>query len=194
MKRINLVTNKPFSRGEIREDGFLFWNYKSTTDKNGFFYEQWLRPEVFYSEKKNLNERGKKRYAQDDSYKTRQLKSFRFRFDKAMTTKEGHIKNIFLSRKARAKKDGIPFEISLEHVIEIAPDQCPVFGKPLLWAQRNGYARSMSPTLDKIDPSLGYVPGNVQWLSHLANIMKCNATPTELIKFSEWCIKNFKDK
>lgn len=184
--------------GDVREDGFVFRKYKYRKKKSGFFYEQWSSPEAFESEKQKdaewRREYSTARYRTDENYRNRMAEWRRSYKDKLLLTKEGHIKLIYVNRKSDAKIKNIPFDISLEHVIEIAPDHCPVFGEPLLWAQRNGHLKSMSPTLDKIDPTLGYVPGNVQWLSSMANLMKQNATPAQLIKFSEWCIKNFKDK
>ena len=47
MKRNNPTTNAPFKYGDVREDGFLFFNYRSTVGSNGFRYEQWLSPEAF---------------------------------------------------------------------------------------------------------------------------------------------------
>jgi hypothetical protein len=39
-----------------------------------------------------------------------------------------------------------------------------------------------SPTIDRIDPRLGYVPGNVHVVSHRANRIKNNATLEEFEK------------
>jgi UDP-N-acetylenolpyruvoylglucosamine reductase len=46
-----------------------------------------------------------------------------------------------------------------------------------------------APSLDRIDSARGYVPGNVQVVSHKANTMKSNASTEELIAFSEWVQK-----
>ena len=109
--------------------------------------------------------------------------------DKTMSTKEGHIKLIASARKCFANKSNTPFTVTLKYLISIAPEVCPVFGEPLLWATRSKRQQPFSPSLDKICPELGYIEGNVQWLSLRANIMKHNASPIELKQFAEWVLK-----
>ena len=43
-----------------------------------------------------------------------------------------------------------------------------------------------SPTLDRIDPSKGYIKGNVEFVSSLANKMMSNASGKDLVRFSKW--------
>jgi hypothetical protein len=66
---------------------------------------------------------------------------------------------------------------------------CPVFGTPLRRGQNQ--ATLDSPELDRIIPALGYVPGNVQWISRRANVMKQSASPKELLQFAEWVSQTF---
>jgi len=40
-------------------------------------------------------------------------------------------------------------------------------------------------SLDKVTPSLGYIPGNVQIISNLANRMKSSATPEQMLRFAK---------
>lgn len=48
MKRLNPKTGNPFKRGEVREDGKIFFQYlKRTRVQDGFFIEAWLDPEKF---------------------------------------------------------------------------------------------------------------------------------------------------
>ena len=43
MKRLNPNTNKPFRRGDVREDGFIFFGYYTKIIKSdGYFKEIWL--------------------------------------------------------------------------------------------------------------------------------------------------------
>lgn len=59
------------------------------------------------------------------------------------------------------------------------PDACPLLGIPL--AFRKG--RHCAPSIDRIDNSKGYVPGNVWVISGRANTMKNDASIEELRRF-----------
>ena len=96
-------------------------------------------------------------------------------------------KTLLIGVKKRAKDKGIPFDIDVADVI--IPSQCPVLGVALV--QGKGKVCQSSPTIDRIIPELGYVKGNVQVISHLANAMKQNATKEQLIKFAEWVLNEY---
>ena len=64
------------------------------------------------------------------------------------------------------------------------PKVCPVLGMKLDWSM-NGLQYN-SPSLDRIDPTKGYIPGNVMIMSTLANRMKQNATFEQLKQFSRY--------
>jgi hypothetical protein len=67
----------------------------------------------------------------------------------------------------------------------IAPKVCPVFGKKF---EGKGGFSPWARSIDRIDPKLGYVRGNVQIISNRANYMKRDATPEELILFAKWVL------
>lgn len=106
--------------------------------------------------------------------------------DKLFATREGHIQYLYAALKWRTKKKEIALDVTVEDLVSIAPDNCPVFGIPLTWCQRNGKIQMNSPSLDRIDPQKGYVKGNVQWISHMANAMKYKANPQQLHQFADW--------
>ena len=78
--------------------------------------------------------------------------------------------------KFHAKAKGIPFELQVSDII--IPEKCPVLGITL--ERGKDRASDNSPSLDKINPALGYIPGNVRVLSQRANLLKSNATVEEL--------------
>lgn len=108
---------------------------------------------------------------------------------KLMSTREGHIKYLYAALKYRANKHNITLNVSIEYLISISTDNCPVFNIPLSWCERKGGITANSPSLDRIDPEKGYVEGNLQWLSNKANTMKQNATLEQLNQFADWVKK-----
>lgn len=85
-------------------------------------------------------------------------------------------KALVRAAKARAKKKGIPFNITIEDFI--LPETCPLLEIPLTVGYGNSQENSYS--LDKIIPELGYVKGNVWVISNKANMIKNNASLSEL--------------
>lgn len=84
--------------------------------------------------------------------------------------------------RRRSIKHAVPFTLA-ESDLTI-PTHCPVLGIPL--AVGTLQDKDASPTVDRMVPALGYVPGNVAVISHRANRIKSDATPEELGKILEW--------
>lgn len=85
---------------------------------------------------------------------------------------------LYNSAKRRAKARGLNFDIEKDDII--VPECCPVFGIRLCIGDGAPVASSYS--LDRIDPSKGYVKGNVIVVSYKVNTMKSNGTIEELEK------------
>ena len=111
---------------------------------------------------------------------------------KLMSTKEGHAYKRYHSRKNHAKKHNIPFTVTLEYVLSLITDTCPILGIPLSWTVRSKTVTENSPSLDRIIPELGYVEGNVCWVSARANTIKNSGTAEEHRKIYEF-MKQFHD-
>jgi hypothetical protein len=79
--------------------------------------------------------------------------------------------------KQRCKRTGTEFSITAEDIY--VPDFCPLLGVKL-----DPYAESVDvhPSLDRINPKLGYIKGNVWVVSHRANRIKSDASSEELVK------------
>lgn len=101
--------------------------------------------------------------------------------------KTKHLKCYLKSAKKRAVAKGLPFDLDLEYLQSIAMYRCPVFLTKLTWGELGkGAVTQNSPSLDRIVPEKGYVKGNVQFLSNLANSMKQNASQEQLLLFANW--------
>lgn len=77
-------------------------------------------------------------------------------------------KHLLNAARARAKRKGIPFEITEEDFT--IPSECPLLEIPLFPGE--GKVCDNSPTLDRKIPELGYVKGNVWVISFRANMIK----------------------
>lgn len=83
----------------------------------------------------------------------------------------------------------LPFTITIEYIWELFQKQegkCKISGIPLI-LHTNLYRVSdpkyysyVTASLDRIDSSKGYIPGNVQWVHKWVNIMKNSMTDDQL--------------
>jgi hypothetical protein len=91
--------------------------------------------------------------------------------------------------KHRAKQRNQEFNLTEQYLKQIWTDTCPVFGTKLEFLKHNN-ALQTTASLDRIDPTKGYVEGNVQWLSLKANIIKNKASNIQLQQFADWILNN----
>lgn len=97
-------------------------------------------------------------------------------------------RQLWLSAKKRAERDGTPFSILPEHIA--VPSHCPALGLPLSVSHTGSGGTDYSPTLDRIIPELGYVPGNVAVISGRANRAKNDLTCVELEALLDYVRRN----
>lgn len=97
-------------------------------------------------------------------------------------------KRLLAVAKCRAKRKGLEFDLEVSDIF--IPKLCPYLG----FALTSGWGDGNGPTaisLDRIDNKLGYVKGNVEVISKLANVMKNNATPEQLRAFAVAVLKRW---
>ena len=96
-------------------------------------------------------------------------------------TREWQKKNIhaaaIAARRSNARRHGVEFTLQ-DSDIEL-PELCPVLGLKINYEPGRGRSDN-SPSFDRIDPSKGYIPGNVIVVCDLANRIKSNATPEQI--------------
>ena len=93
--------------------------------------------------------------------------------------KDYPLKVMLARAKHRAKRDGVEFAI--EETDLLLPVWCPILGVKL----KIGHPDN-APSLDRIDPNIGYIPSNVQICSVRINRIKNNATLDELRMLVSW--------
>lgn len=97
---------------------------------------------------------------------------------------------LFSLTKGRAKEYGLAFDLTVEDLV--IPNVCPILNIPIYFAESGTYEgkNPNSPSVDRIDPSLGYIKGNIQIISWRANHLKNNATLEELQAIVNYLVKN----
>lgn len=102
--------------------------------------------------------------------------------DKNLEYRRGsYISHKVQQAKRNAKNKNLEFSIDTKFMKELLAkqnNQCAYSGYEL-GKIGDGY---LSPSIDRIDNSLGYIPGNVQWLSWRVNEMKKDMLPNEFIE------------
>lgn len=80
--------------------------------------------------------------------------------------------------RIRARQAEVPFTIAVEDIV--IPTNCPILGIPIFQAKGKRGGGENSPSLDRIVPERGYVPGNIIVISNRANRLKSDASIDEL--------------
>jgi hypothetical protein len=99
------------------------------------------------------------------------------------------VRSMLALARARCKKSGLEFALSLEDVV--VPEFCPILGIKLTYGLGHGQGLSMAvrdsrASLDRIDNTKGYVPGNVVVISYRANRIKSDANVQELLRIARF--------
>lgn len=103
--------------------------------------------------------------------------------------KLNHLKKYLNNARSRSVRENVPFNLTLQDLVDIATDECPIFHTPFVWGVSGlgkGKTRPDSPTLDRILPELGYIKSNVAFLSYRANRIKDNGTMQEHYNIADW--------
>lgn len=113
-----------------------------------------------------------------------------------------HLSDMNQSARERAKKHNVPFNLRVKDLREIMTDKCPILGikfelnkKGQAWGKGKGKNNwQNSPSLDRIIPEKGYVKDNIIIVSLMANSIKNQATPDQIIQVGEFYKKLYEEK
>lgn len=92
-------------------------------------------------------------------------------------------KSVLNGARDRARKKGVVCTLVLNDVYEVLlnSDRCPILGVSMTWHNGENYD-PYARTLDRINPKLGYVTGNIWIVSMRGNQIKSDASLPELIR------------
>jgi hypothetical protein len=86
----------------------------------------------------------------------------------------------------RSRKFNLPCDLVKEDIV--VPSHCPILGIPL-YKNKGKSQCNNSPTLDKINPNLGYTKDNIAVISFLANRQKGDLTWKQHLFYAWWGFK-----
>jgi len=138
--------------------------------------------------KEKIKEYGRRYYARHkDRIQARVDKEKnKVRYRKRRSTIRGRVVDTISKAKRRCEKKGIPFDLTKEHLINLWETQqgkCSITNMAM--SLENGIGRlPIAASLDRINPTKGYVKSNVRWICDIVNIMKSNLTDKELETWS----------
>lgn len=110
---------------------------------------------------------------------------------------ELYCKRIIASLRYRAKEQGVPFDLTGEALYDVLREQdflC-FYTKGLLdfnvVGERDSHPHRNMPSVDKIEPSLGYVVGNIAWTYYYVNRAKNDLNLEEFLNLCQLINSNF---
>lgn len=102
---------------------------------------------------------------------------------------------IYQRLKHRSLQKKMDFNLTPEYIKSILVVSCPILNIPIKVNLNNkgSRVRRDSISIDRIDNTKGYIIGNVRVVSSLANRMKSDATPQEMITFAKWVLNTYNE-
>jgi hypothetical protein len=99
---------------------------------------------------------------------------------------------LYYGARKRALSDGQKFTITVDDIV--IPETCPVFGDKIEDGTGSGPTgggfNDYSASLDRIDNSKGYEPGNIAVISRRANRTKNDSSVSDLVNLLVYSSKN----
>lgn len=103
-----------------------------------------------------------------------------------------HLSYIARGVRVRARKQGVVCDIDadfLKTLLEKQGGLCAISRTPLTFFKGQGHIPT-NASVDRIDPSKGYIKENVQLVAHQVNMMKSNLSIEELMGWCEAILKS----
>ena len=143
-------------------------------------------PDYYRNNREHLNSAERQRYKKQG----KQNNSIKAKSQYLQRRQDRPWLQLKINAARRAREKNIEFTLTAEYIESIWTNTCPILGIPLFHSSVKGKACDNSHSIDRIDSSKGYVPGNVAIISYKANVIKNNGTANEHRLIAEWMEKS----
>jgi hypothetical protein len=153
-----------------------------TTNKKNYYNKEYAQ-QYYLDNKEAITARNKK-WQSENQEKMREFSKKYKSVDNPtyLAYAERHfVRGIWIKAKHTAAKKGYDFDLTEEDIH--IPEKCPYLDVPLTKIYGAGQL-DFNASIDRIDSTKGYVKGNVQIISRMANRMKNNASEEQLVTFA----------
>lgn len=127
-------------------------------------------------------------YSRPNTYKIHCKSCWYAKYKKGRETLDGVFLSMVKNARARSRQTGREFALVKEDIAALYKAQdgkCALTGEPLATTPRKKGTKEVrdSSTIDRIDPSKGYVKDNIQLVTMQANMAKNQWTTAQLVEF-----------
>lgn len=99
------------------------------------------------------------------------------------------LKSLLAHARRRASKKGLEYSITLNDLIQLAPECCPVNNNKLVYIHKKFNPDFYNTaSIDRIDSQKGYIKENIRIISLQANILKNSCKFEDLIQLQNYFI------
>ena len=158
--------------------------------------------DIVYPENINPSNYKKSRYICRTCYNKKDYQREKRRREKKVIGDSRHIQDLLDGIRKSAKQRKLPFKLKVSDIKPLITERCPILNikyvlnkKELVWGTKKGQNDwSSSMSVDRIDNSKGYIPDNIILVSMLANAIKSQATPEDILKVGKYYKNLYKQK
>lgn len=102
-----------------------------------------------------------------------------------------YLRKLLIDARCRSKKKNLPFDITEEDLLSLAPEHCPITNQKLHYMHRKFNKDYMNcASIDRVDSSKGYTKDNVRIISFRANALKSSCSFEDLLNMQNYFIKS----
>ena len=147
-----------------------------------------------HRDKERRNAKRRQWFADNHEHSIEQVRKYRIEFPERVKMssdaafQRGRVRlpwrQLIKGASERARKKGLPFSLTPEWAEKTWTGVCAVTGIPFRLGLREPGPKTFSPSIDRIVPSLGYIPENCRFVLWAVNAFKYDGTDEDMISIA----------